>query len=222
MKWLILALAGIIGLALIWMTLPVRQWLLTTVERIDAMGVWGIVVYFVLYFCLASATFPSTPLNVGAGLIFHFTSGFLVAWTAGVLASMATFLFSRYVGREWAERRLKLLPNCNAFVKSVESQGFQVVLLARLNPFIPASIKNFGFGLTSISFASYTAATAVGQLPIVLAYVYLGWAGSATLLRDGQPSGVRTMLIVAGIAISASTLLLVNRWGRNVTPATEG
>ena len=220
MKWFVIAIAGAIGLALTWTILPVRQWLMFFIERIDAMGTWGIVVYFVLYFCLASATFPSTPLNIGAGLIFHFSVGFFVAWFAGAFASIATFLFSRYVGRKWAKRRLESLPNCEAFVRAVEGQGFKVVLLARLNPFIPASIKNFGFGLTNIPFTSYASATLIGQLPIVFAYVYFGWAGSATLLGDERPSGMQFTMIIAGLVVSSATLVIINWCGRRETTAT--
>ena len=213
MKWAVIAVLALIGLALTWSMLPVLEWLTVAVQEIDSLGTLGIVVYFLLYFCLACATFPSTPLNIGAGLIFHFVVGFFVAWLAGGLASMATFIFSRYFAKPWAQQKLESFPQCSKVVEAMEGQGFKMVLLARLNPFIPASIKNFGFGVTEIPFWKYAAATFLGQMPIVLAYVYLGWAGSATLLGDEETSTMRYVMIVAGVLVSLTMLATINWYG---------
>ena len=214
MKWATIAFLAIVGLAVVWSFLPVHDWLQVAVERIDGLGNWGIVVYFLLYFCLASATFPTTPLNVGAGLIFHFAVGFLVAWLAGGLASITAFLFCRYVGKAWARRRLRALPQCERVVEAVERQGFKMVLLARLNPFIPACIKNFGFAVTTVPFWKYAAGTFLGQFPIVLAHVYLGWAGNATVLASNDESVMHKTLVCLGIVVSIVMLVLVNWFGR--------
>lgn len=213
MKWAIFAALALVGLALTWSLLPVREWLAVTIEEIDSLGSLGIVVYFLLYYSLASATFPSTPLNIGAGLIFDYVTGFCVAWSAGALASLSTFLFSRYFAKQWAQRNLETFPQCAKVVEAMEGQGFRMILLARLNPFIPASIKNFGFGVTEVPFWKYAVGTLLGQLPIVMAYVYLGWAGSATLLGNEQPSLMHYVMIVAGVAMSVIMLVMVSWYG---------
>ena len=213
MKWAVLTALALMGITLAWATLPVREWLIVAVNRIDALGNPGIVVYFLVYFCLASASFPTTPLNIGAGLIFHLMTGFIIAWLAGGLASMATFLFSRYLAKDWARKKLETFPRCEKVVEAMERQGIIMVLLARLNPFIPASIKNFGFGVTAIPFWKYSGATFLGQLPIVLAYVYLGWAGSATLLENNQPEAINYVFIAVGVLLSIAMLVIVNWYG---------
>ena len=222
MKWAAIGVLAVIGLALTWTLLPAREWLQVAIERIDRLGVWGIAVYFLLYYCLASVTFPTTPLNVGAGLIFHFAVGFFVAWLAGGLASMTAFLFCRYVAKTWARKQLADFPQCARVVEAVERQGFKLVLLTRLNPFIPASIKNFGFAVTAVPFWKYATGTFLGQFPLVLAHVYLGWAGNSTILAGDDESAMSTTLICIGIIVSIVMLALVNWFGRRTLWGRSG
>lgn len=214
MKWSIVGVLAVAAAATLWAVLPINQWLENTIMSIQRLGHWGIGVYFLLYFCLAAVTFPTTPLNVGSGLLFDLWVALPVALLADALAAFATFLFSRHVGREWATRKLHAWPLSESLVATVEAQGFKFVLLARLNPFIPSSVKNFGFGLTSIRFWEYGLATVLGQAPIVCAYVYLGWAGGATLLEPDNSHGLSYTVVGLGIAASVAMLAAISWYGR--------
>lgn len=214
MKWFTALMVGVLGFAIAWAVLPVREWLQEAVDHIASLGPWGIFVYFALYYCLACATFPTTPLSIGAGILFHFSIAFAIAWCAGALASVTTFMFARHVAADWCNRKLNSLPRCKGLLATVETQGFKIVLLSRLNPLIPASVKNYGFGLTAIEFWKYAAGTWLGQFPIVSAHVYLGWAGSATILGSESHNSWHLTFLVVGVVMSVATLLLVNWYGR--------
>lgn len=214
MKHVLLAVLAFLALAVAWSSLPISDWIRLVVDYVDSLGSWAILVYFAIYFGLATMTFPTTPLNVGAGLVFHLAVGFPVALLAGALASSVTFLFSRYVAHDWARRRLDLFPKCEQVIEAVEEQAFKIVLLARLNPFIPSSVKNFGFGVTSMPYWKYASATLLGQAPIVFAYVYLGWAGSATLVQNNAPNSMHYTFLGVGVAVSLAMLGVFSWYGR--------
>lgn len=52
--------------------------------------------------------------------------------------------------------------------------GFIAVLFGRLLPMIPTPVVNIYSGLSSIKFRQYMLATAIGQIPNVVVYAYLG------------------------------------------------
>lgn len=217
-KWWVWAL-GIIGvaalLALVWSLLPVADWTRTAMQQISDWGPWGMVAFVVLYVILASFTFPSTPLNISAGVLFSYPIGYALAMAGSVTASMVTFLISRYAARDWVKKRVSRIKNADEILETIADEGFKAVLLARLNPFIPASLKNYGFGITSMSTRKYVAGTVLGQMPIVAAHVYLGWAGGAAMMsEDADFSTVDYALIGLGVLSSIVILILISWYGK--------
>ena len=133
--------AGLIAIILVWKLLPIDTWLSVGVWRMFDLGNWSIVIYFVLYVFLVGLTFPTTPLNIGAGILFPFWLGAAVALAAGFVAATASFLFIRFVAGDRIRSRLTRLPNYDAVMQLMENAGVQIVCLVRLNPFIPARLK---------------------------------------------------------------------------------
>ena len=79
----------------------------------------------------------------------------------------------------------------------------RLVVLLRLNPFIPAVLKNYGFGITEISFKQYAWATLIGQLPLVSLYTYLGWVGGNSMLNsDAHPPTYQWAILGGGLLVS--------------------
>ena len=52
--------------------------------------------------------------------------------------------------------------------------GFVAVLFSRLIPVIPTPVVNLYSGLSPILFSHYIVATAIGQIPEVIMFAYLG------------------------------------------------
>lgn len=209
-RWLLAIVLGLIVVGLVWRLLPIEELLPQWVQQIRGLGALGVAVYFLLYMVLATLTFPTTPLAIGAGLLFDFWLAVPIAVLASWTAAMLAFRFARSVGRDWVQRKMSALPRFEQLIERLEDQGFKVVVLARLNPFIPASFKNFGLALTSVRFSTYALATFLGQLPVVLAHVYLGWAGGAALLRgDRAPSNLEIGLMIAGAVVSVALVAML-------------
>lgn len=215
--------ACFIAIILVWKLLPIDTWLSVGVWRMFDLGNWGVLIYFVLYIFLVGLTFPTTPLNVGAGILFPFWLGAAVALAAGFVAATASFLFIRFVAGDRIRSRLSRLPNYDDVMQLMENAGVQVVFLVRLNPFIPASLKNYGFSLAGIPLRTYLLGTALGQTPVTLAHVYLGWAGGLAMMAGNEPLSAREyVLLGVGAAFSVVLLFLISWYGRRRTKTASG
>lgn len=202
-------------MALMWSLLPVGEWSRTAMQRIDDWGPWGMVAFVVLYVVLGTFTFPSTPLNIGAGILFSYPIGLGLAFAGALCTSVISFFIARYAARDWVEARVARIPDAREILDAIAEEGFKAVFLARLNPFIPASLKNYGFGITAMNVRRYVLGTAFGQLPIVAAHVYLGWAGGAAMMYENSEfSTVDYILIGLGVLSSLIMLILISWYGK--------
>jgi uncharacterized membrane protein YdjX (TVP38/TMEM64 family) len=181
-----------------------RDFLAIAVGVVRDSGRWGSLAYGGLFLALVMLGAPSTPFLIGSGLLFGLTLGGLVAAAASTGASLISFLVARHLARDWVERRTRRMPRWQAILDVVEERGFEVVLLARLNPLLPTSLTSYGFGVTEVSFPRYAAASALGQVPYAVIYAYLGSISGHALLRRGvHAESVDFRLLGSGLAIGA-------------------
>ncbi|WP_166238170.1 TVP38/TMEM64 family protein [Paenibacillus turpanensis] len=122
--------------------------------------------------------FPVMPFFIIGGICtvsFGFVKGFIIAYTATVIAACISFYVTRYFAHEWVERRISRYPSIALFNQSLDQRGFFVILFLRVIPVIPSSVINFGAGISKIRFASFASASALGKLPIIFMECMLGY-----------------------------------------------
>jgi uncharacterized membrane protein YdjX (TVP38/TMEM64 family) len=102
----------------------------------------------------------------------------------------------------------------HAIEAALREEAFVIVVLTRLSLIIPFNLLNYAFGATSVRAPTHFLATAIGMLPAVALYVYLG-----TLARDlGQilsgeatPPELGYWIIGAGIALIVAATWVIHR-----------
>jgi uncharacterized membrane protein YdjX (TVP38/TMEM64 family) len=168
------------------------------------IGMMALIPVFVV-FAPASGFILGVPLGMAAVL-------------AGVLTgSAAAFLLSRFVARGWMAG---LLANSRIFKlidKIVREKGFTYIVLLRCMPGFPASIVNYGLGLTGISFWRFFGATFTAFIPITLLFVYVGFAArSLADIAEGKSASEAGggVLLWAGLAALIVFVVLVARAAR--------
>ncbi|MEU2995117.1 TVP38/TMEM64 family protein [Streptomyces griseoincarnatus] len=197
--WMRLAFLVVLLLALgSWVALgggdllrDVRQW-------VDSLGMWGPVVFAVIYALAVTALLPGSVLTASAGVLFGLPVGagaVLVGATAGAALS---FGLARWLGRPVVARYAGSgrLARLDAFLTR---RGFVAVLLVRLVPLFPFSVINYGAGVAGVRFSSYVTATALGIIPGTLVYTGLG----GSLGDPGSP----------GLWIALGALLVLSAGG---------
>ena len=157
---------------------------------------------------------PLSLMFMLAGLLFGLLKGFFVAWVALLLAASSAFWFGQTVARPWIERKIQRNALFTSIDRAVHRKGLLIVLLTRLVMVIPYQLLNYSLGLTQVSFRNAILGTALGSIPPVFLFVYLGTTVSniaAIMSGDVQLEGQE--LIIAGIALAVvvSVITLIVR-----------
>src|SRR5688572_16747569 len=147
-------------------------------ERLRSLGPIGPVVLFVLFViqCVIPPI-PSEPMMMAAGFVYGPRVGALVAWLGVVVGAVTCFTLSRAYGRPFVERfvRTDRLRDVDRFLEGRGAvAAFFVLLGVRVLAFSSFDVVSYGFGLVKFSPPSFLLATAIGVIPKVAAFTYLG------------------------------------------------
>ena len=206
-KW-IAAAAVIIALFALWLLLPVQEWLNAFNRWVEQQGIWGYVIFALIYIVATVALAPGALFTLAAGLAFGLWAFPLVVAAATIGASLA-FLIARYVAAEKVRGAIAQRPKLQAAERAISEEGWKVVGLMRLSPAVPFNLQNYFFGVTAIPFWQYAAATFFGIMPGTLLYVYLGAAGKAA---SGDGGGaLRWAFLAVGLLATIIVTVFVTR-----------
>jgi uncharacterized membrane protein YdjX (TVP38/TMEM64 family) len=187
-----------------------RGWLIAGVETIARLGPWGLALFVSLYAAATVLLLPAVVLTLGGGAVFGVVLGALAVWVAAMLGATAAFIIGRYLAREWVERQLAARGGFRAIDEAVAREGWKIVLLTRLSPAFPFVLLNYAFGLTRVSLRAYVAASAVGMIPGIAMYVYLGsLAGSLAAAVAGAGTQTPAQWALFGIGLLATIIVTV-------------
>ncbi|GMX62775.1 hypothetical protein Elgi_25820 [Paenibacillus elgii] len=162
----------------------------------------------------AMALFPVIPYPVVGGVIgaaFGPVLGAAITWVGSTAASLLMFLFVRYGYQEWGQRMLHRYERLGKLTVLFERNAFLTILFARLIPFLPSIIINAYSALSRVSFAAYAAASALGKIPAMFLFAFVG----NTLMTE--PGAVWLAMGIYG-GFLAVTLLAYRQWKRSKEP----
>ncbi len=171
---------------------------------IEGFGVWGPLVYMLVYAVAPSLMFPGIPLTVVGGVLFGPVLGSVYVLFGATAGAVVAFLIARYLGRDLisgliarrGSQRLKELD------ERVARHGWKIVAVTRLVPLFPYNFLNYAYGLTKVRFIHYALATFVFMIPGVVAYVVF----SSSLL-DVLGGRVSTEFVIGVVLVAAVSAL---------------
>jgi len=179
-------------------------------EWIEGYGLWGPVVYILVYSFAPALMAPGLPLTVVGGILFGPLWGVVYTAIGATTGATVAFLIARYLGREWVAEKIRGT-RLEALDREVERRGWKVVAFTRLIPLFPFNLLNYAFGLTGIGLFTYVVASFVFMLPGIVAYVVFSDSLFALLVR-GE---LRWKFLAAlGLVAIVSLLPLLYRWYR--------
>ena len=214
-KWIIVVLV-IVGLSVLSVILPVKEWIREFIGWVQGLGPIGVVVFIIAY-ALATVLFlPGWIFTVSAGLIYGVFAGTAVALTGALIGASLAFLVARYLLRRNIEETTKKNPRFAAIDQAIGKNGWKIVGLLRLSPLIPFNLSNYFYGITSITFGAYVLVSAIGMIPGTLLYAYLGAIGQAGVSGGGGGhSKWQYVLLGVGLVATIAVTILVSRIARN-------
>jgi uncharacterized membrane protein YdjX (TVP38/TMEM64 family) len=161
----------------------------------DAGALGPVVLVALLVVQSVLAPLPSQPLLMAAGFVYGTVAGFAIGWLGVALGACVCFALGRVLGRPFVQRFVSPA-RLAAFDDYVERRGLRTVFLTvlslRLFVHISFDTVSYACGLSRFPALWFFAATAIGEVPKVLAFTYLG-AGIGE-----APPWIRA-LIVAGL-----------------------
>jgi uncharacterized membrane protein YdjX (TVP38/TMEM64 family) len=187
----------------------------TALEGIEGLGPWGLVVFVVLYVTAAVLLLPAFVLTLGAGAVFGVARGFVAVWVGATLGATAAFLIGRYLARGWVARRIEGNPKFAAMDVAVAREGWKIVGLTRMSPAFPYVLLNYAFSLTRVSVRDFVLATAVGMVPGIAMYVYIGsLAGTLAGAGERARTPAEWALYAVGLLATVAVTVYVTRVAR--------
>ncbi len=179
-KWIALVV-GLILISVGASFLPLGDWLKSFTEWVRHLGLAGAALFIGVYALAAVLLLPGAIFTLAAGLIYGIAGGTVVALTGATLGATLAFLIARYLLCKRIQSFAKKNKKFGAIDDAVGAQGWKIVGLLRLSPFIPFNVSNYFSGVTSIGLWPYVLASGIGMLPGTLLYAYLGAIGQAGL-----------------------------------------
>jgi uncharacterized membrane protein YdjX (TVP38/TMEM64 family) len=157
---------------------------------------------FVMSFIFA--TFPVVPFTLFAGIMgakYGFLLGGIVNWFGAFLAACFFFLLSRYAFSEYLRGYIQRYQGLHKFTAMFERNAFLAVFFTRTVPIVPTPIVNIYSGISRMSFVTYTAATALGKIPGMLLYAYIGDQAFSSMANVVKAVSLYLLFVLSILAI---------------------
>jgi uncharacterized membrane protein YdjX (TVP38/TMEM64 family) len=140
-------------------------------EWIRQLGWMGYVMFVLIHVASMIAVTPRSVLAVAAGLIFGPVAGVILVTISSISGASVTFLLARYLARDTVERWFSKHKHLEHFYHMAETRGAMMIAITRVVPILPATVLNYGFGLTKIRFSRYFLWSLLCMIPGTLIYV---------------------------------------------------
>ena len=215
--WLGLALLTLVLAAVF--TLPIESLLNQALDWQRANPVLAAIIYVVGVTIATPLMVPGSVLIMTAGFVFGLAQGFVLAWIGVTAGATLACLAGRSIARPAVAQAVDGNQTFMALNSALEKRGFLVVALTRLSLLIPFNVLNYAYGVSSVRLSKYVPATALGMLPAIGLFVYIGSiASDAQSLLASNATGGATGKIVLVVGLLA---LILASWVIHRTATAE-
>lgn len=137
-----------------------------TSEYISGYGSLAVVFAFLLTLFVNAIGFPPAIIFSTANtLIFGIVPGIILSVVAETVGVTISFQLLRFFFRDSAKKIIRKNSRLQSLDKYSSKKGFEVMLIARMVPYVPSGILNAAGALSSMSLRDYFLASLVGKFP---------------------------------------------------------
>jgi uncharacterized membrane protein YdjX (TVP38/TMEM64 family) len=135
-------------------------------------GIWGPVVYMLLYAVGPSFLVPGAVMTIAGGLAFGAMWGSMYSLLGANAGALIAFSAGRFLGRSFVQRIVG--GRFEKLLAQIGRHGFQIIFYLRLVPLIPYNALNLLAGASPITFRDYFWASVIGMVPGTILFAFLG------------------------------------------------
>ena len=184
----------------------------------------GALAFVPLYALWVTLLLPGVWASMLAGALYGTWWGSLIVFVGACLGAEAAFLLGRTWLRNWARRRLAVVPKLLAIEQAVSREGLKLVLLTRLSPAFPFSLLNFAYGLSEVSLRDYSIGL-IAILPGTILFCGLGaLAGDVARFGEvlsGEADAGTWALRIGGLLATVASVWLVGKAAQRALQGSE-
>lgn len=187
---LVLAIVG----GSIWLLMVHREWFEDPARiksQVIVWGVWGPLVYMLLYAVGPSFLVPGAVMTIAGGLAFGTMWGSVYSLIGADVGAIVAFGAGRFLGRGFVEGVVG--KRFDKMLGRIAKHGFQIILYLRMVPVIPYNALNLIAGASRITFRDYFWASMIGMIPGTILFAFLGDA----LWHPMSPRFFLALLLIA-------------------------
>jgi uncharacterized membrane protein YdjX (TVP38/TMEM64 family) len=182
-------------------------------DRVGTLGIWGPVLFGLLFMVATVVLLPATPIAITAGAVLGPVVGAVVISLASTTSAALSFLAGRYLGWRCLAGRVGRYRRFNAVYQALGRRGgWKIVAAVRFSHMAPFGFQSLVFGATPVRFVPFVLATVFTMLPGAILYCYLGHLGAVAVgaAEEGDPMGVGGWVVrVGGLLAVIAALLYV-------------
>jgi uncharacterized membrane protein YdjX (TVP38/TMEM64 family) len=207
----------LVAIVLAAISLPLEEWYTVFKLWSENHSVLAIFVFSVVIVLSMLAMLPVSIQAMMSGFIFGLGKGFAIMYLAGLAGFAAAFLAGRTLARPWVEKLMARRPEFAIIEHVVKEKGLVLVLLARLAGILPYNLLNYFLGVTSVGIRDYLLGSAVGMVPGILTFVFLGaTANNIAEVFSGELAfnGHEVFVGVFGMGVLSMALIISARMAR--------
>ncbi|MBE2179579.1 MAG: TVP38/TMEM64 family protein [Chthoniobacterales bacterium] len=190
----------------------------------DVVREWGttsIVIYPLLVMVATVLFLPGGILSLGGGFFFGLWWGTLLVLVGNLLGAAVAFYVGRKLGRKFVRKRILRDPRWAALDGAIGKRGPRIIFFSQLNPLFPTSLFNYLYGITNVGFWDCLKWVALGRLPGVFLYCYLGTLGQLGIrIMRGESVPGPTDYFVWGLGL-VITVVVAAVLGHTATKVIE-
>lgn len=185
-------------------------------------GVWGALVYIVLYAVRPLILFPSTVLTLAGGFVFGPVLGVIYTVIASNISSTIAYYVGRFFGEGmFGEETLKVSETFRVlekYVKRMRENSFETVMIMRFI-FLPYDAVSYLAGFLRINYLPFILATALGSIPGTMAFIGFG---ASVETFDGALPKLNPVTLGFSFAIFVVSILLSRMFKKREATADGG
>ena len=188
----------------------------------DVVRRWGalsIVIYPLLVLAATVLFLPGGILSLGGGFFFGLWWGTLLVLVGNLLGAAVAFFVGRKLGRKFVRQRILRDPHWAALDGAIAKHGPRIIFYSQLNPLFPTSLFNYLYGITKVRFWECLQWVALGRLPGIFLYCYLGTLGQLgiRILRgESEPGPTEYVLWGGGLVLTVGVAALLGNTATKV------
>lgn len=188
--------------ALIWLaqSAPFLGAVEETEDVVRRWGVLSILVYPLLVMLATVLFLPGGILSLGGGFFFGLWWGTVLVLAGNLLGAAVAFYIGHKLGRRFVREKILRDPRWAALDGAIGKHGGRIIFYSQLNPLFPTSLFNYLYGITKLPFRTCLKWVALGRLPGIFLYCYLGTLGQLgiRILRGESEPGPTEYFVWGG------------------------